>query len=130
MRHTHTHTHTHTFTNKTHTPLAPLNVQVLGALNNATRVFLNDVSRKINEITSSADGISFADIAPYATGERTKRMWRESGDYNDSMWSCGQSVGLINDVPTCKVLIERMVAEAERQLSLGVKCIVPTTAKL
>jgi NAD(P)H-dependent flavin oxidoreductase YrpB (nitropropane dioxygenase family) len=33
------------------------------------------------------------------------------------MWSCGQSVGLIHDIPTCKVLLERMVAEAEDQLS-------------
>ena len=28
-------------------------------------------------------------------------------------WSCGMVAGLIHDVPTCKDLIERIVAEAE-----------------
>ena len=28
-------------------------------------------------------------------------------------WSCGMVAGLIHDIPTCKELIERVVAEAE-----------------
>lgn len=49
-----------------------------------------------------------------------------SGDWNDSMWSCGQSVGLINDVPTCSELVQRMVKEAEEHLAKGVACVVPS----
>lgn len=91
---------------------------VLGSLSNATRVFKNDVSLKIRELEEESDG-DFSIIAPYAAGTRTKKMWMETGDYNDSMWSCGQSVGLISDIPTCKDLCERMVAEAEKQLVAG-----------
>jgi nitronate monooxygenase len=28
-------------------------------------------------------------------------------------WSCGMFAGLIHDIPTCKELIDRIVAEAE-----------------
>jgi len=58
-----------------------------------------------------------------ANGKRTKKMWQESGDWDDAMWSCGQSVGLINSVPTCKDLIEGMVAEASQQLNQAGSCI-------
>ena len=29
-------------------------------------------------------------------------------------WSCGMVAGLIHDIPTCKELIDRIMAEAER----------------
>ena len=32
--------------------------------------------------------------------------------------------GLIDDVPTCKVLVERIVAEAETQLAMGSSRVV------
>merc|ERR1719230_607089 len=85
---------------------------VLGRLSNATRVFKNDVSVKMNEIQEEMGGnVDFSKLAPLATGQRTKKMWQETGDWNDSMWSCSQSIGLISDIPTCKTLIERLVAE-------------------
>eukprot|EP00927_Polykrikos_kofoidii_P071392 TRINITY_DN67658_c0_g1_i1.p1 TRINITY_DN67658_c0_g1~~TRINITY_DN67658_c0_g1_i1.p1 ORF type:complete len:363 (-),score=59.32 TRINITY_DN67658_c0_g1_i1:102-1043(-) len=93
---------------------------VLGQLNNATRVFKNDVSVEINRLEREmGDGIDFSKIAPLAAGTRTKTMWQETGDWNDSMWSCSQSVGLISDVPTCQVLVARIVAEAESQLQVA-----------
>lgn len=95
-------------------------IVVLGKLNNSTRVFKNDVAMKINEITGSmGEQLDFKPIAPYATGVRTKAMWQEHGDWNDSMWSCGQSVGLIDDIPTCKDLVHRIVKECEGQLVRG-----------
>ena len=50
-------------------------------------------------------------------------MWQETGDWNDAMWSCGQSVGLINDIPTCKDLVKRIVDEAEVQLKKGASMV-------
>merc|ERR1712032_247860 len=98
---------------------------VMRSLNNATRVFKNDVTMKMNDIEEELQGnIDFSKIAPLADGKRTKAMWQESGDWNDSMWSCSQSVGLIEDIPTCKALLERIVAEAEGRLSEGAARIV------
>ena len=36
------------------------------------------------------------------------------GDMDAGAWSCGMVVGLINDVPTVKELIDRTMAETER----------------
>ena len=35
------------------------------------------------------------------------------GDMEAGAWSCGMVVGLINDVPTVKELIDRIMADAE-----------------
>ena len=36
------------------------------------------------------------------------------GDMDAGAWSCGMTVGLIHDVPSCKDLIDRIMADAER----------------
>jgi len=100
---------------------------VLGSLSNATRVFKNSISLKIREIEAEGD-VDFSKVAPLAAGARTKRMWQETGDPDESMWSCGQSVGLINDIPTCAELCRRIVEEAEAQLAVGMSRIA--TSKL
>lgn len=91
---------------------------VLGSLNNATRVFKNDVTSQILELEKSG-AVDFSQIAPLAAGVRTKKAYKETGDWNDCMWSCGQSVGLIEDIPTCKDLVARIVDLAEKQLLVG-----------
>ena len=96
---------------------------VLGKLSNATRVFKNTVSTKMREIEDAGE-VDFSQLAPYASGVRTKKMWRETGDWDDSMWSCGQSLGLINDIPTCAVLLARMIKEAEERLQSSAATIV------
>jgi nitronate monooxygenase len=101
---------------------------VLGTLSNATRVFKNDITMKIRDIEGEGT-VDFSTIAPLASGQRTKKMWQESGDFNDAMWSCGQSAGLIRDIPTCKELVLRMVNEAEQQLKVANGCVIPA-AKL
>jgi nitronate monooxygenase len=35
------------------------------------------------------------------------------GDMNAGGWSCGMVAGLIHDIPTCKELIDRIMAGAE-----------------
>ena len=35
---------------------------------------------------------------------------------NDGVWTAGQVIGLINDIPTCEELISRMVTEAKETL--------------
>jgi NAD(P)H-dependent flavin oxidoreductase YrpB (nitropropane dioxygenase family) len=35
------------------------------------------------------------------------------GDVDIGAWSCGLVAGLINDIPTCKELIDRIMTEAD-----------------
>ena len=36
-----------------------------------------------------------------------------NGELDAGAWSCGMVAGLINDIPTCKELIDRIMAEAD-----------------
>merc|ERR1712195_428683 len=45
-------------------------------------------------------------------GELYRKSFQESGDINSSVWSCGQSIGLIDEVLSCKDLIQNIVNEA------------------
>jgi NAD(P)H-dependent flavin oxidoreductase YrpB (nitropropane dioxygenase family) len=47
------------------------------------------------------------------SGENYRQSFQETGDPETSVWSAGQVMGLIDDIPTCAVLIARMVADAE-----------------
>jgi nitronate monooxygenase len=62
-----------------------------------------------------AKGCSFEDLIPLISGKRVKEAW-ESGNVDIAPMMMGQSVGLINDIPTCKELIERMVADARADI--------------
>ena len=100
---------------------------VMKGLRNSTRVFKNSVTMKMNEIEAEGlakGNLDFGAMAPYANGQRTKNMWQQSGDTEDSMWSAGQSLGLIHDIPTCKVLVDRIVKEAIEQLTIGQSYVV------
>ena len=53
----------------------------------------------------------FEELIPLLSGQKVKEAW-ETGDVNYAPLMVGQSIGLINDIPTCKELLERMAAEA------------------
>jgi NAD(P)H-dependent flavin oxidoreductase YrpB (nitropropane dioxygenase family) len=54
----------------------------------------------------------FEDIKHLVSGARGKKVF-EGGDLDAGVWTAGQVVGLIDDIPTCEVLCSRMVSEAE-----------------
>ena len=39
------------------------------------------------------------------------------GQVDSGAWSCGMVAGLINDIPTCKELIDRIMADAEQLIN-------------
>jgi len=39
------------------------------------------------------------------------------GDLDAGVWSCGMVAGLINDVPTCQQLIDRIMSEADARIA-------------
>ena len=50
-------------------------------------------------------------------GENYRKSFQETGDKESSVWSCGQSMALIDDVPTCKQLVETIVSDAEQVMT-------------
>ena len=56
--------------------------------------------------------IKFEDIIPEVAGVYPKIMLE--GQMDAGAWSCGMVAGLIHDIPTCKELIDTIMAEAEQ----------------
>jgi len=54
----------------------------------------------------------FEELIPLLSGQKVREAW-ETGDINYAPLMVGQSIGLINDIPTCQELMERMAAEAK-----------------
>lgn len=78
---------------------------------NTGRVAKNSVSDKVVEI-SRQPGAVFEDVRPLVGGA-LGRQALETGDLDAGLIWAGQVQGLIRDIPTCKDLIERIVADAE-----------------
>ena len=43
------------------------------------------------------------------------------GTMDAGAWSCGMVAGLINDIPTCQELIDRIMAEADQIINQRLK---------
>jgi len=82
-------------------------------LGNTCRVFKNTISDEVTAIEAQPGDTEFSDIQPLVAGVRGRERCIEGGDVDDGVWTVGMVMGLIDDVPTCEVLLERMVSEAK-----------------
>ena len=81
-------------------------------LRNTERVLNNAaVERVLEKEASLGKNITFEDIIEDVAGVYPRIMME--GDIDSGAWSCGMVAGLIHDIPTCKELIDRIMAEAE-----------------
>ena len=85
---------------------------IFRTLRNTARVFKNSVAEKVLEIESRPGPTDFEDIRPLVAGTKGRELF-DDGDLEHGIWSAGMVVGLIDDIPSCRELIERIVAEAE-----------------
>jgi NAD(P)H-dependent flavin oxidoreductase YrpB (nitropropane dioxygenase family) len=79
-------------------------------LRNTARVARNEISTKVVALLD--EGAKFEDVRELVAGVRGREVY-ESGDLNAGVWSVGMVQGLIQDVPSARELVERMVAGAE-----------------
>jgi nitronate monooxygenase len=77
---------------------------------NTARVAKNAITAEV--IAAEAEGKPFEAVAHLVKGARGKEGL-EMGDPNHGIWTAGMIQGLIRDIPTCQVLIDRIMAEAE-----------------
>ncbi|KAI7880156.1 inosine monophosphate dehydrogenase [Lichtheimia hyalospora FSU 10163] len=81
---------------------------------NTARVFKNDVALQVNQIEKNKD-VKFEDIKELVSGIRGRQSYI-TGDKDYGVWSAGQVIGLINDIPTCEELVTRIATDAERMI--------------
>ena len=86
---------------------------IMRSLRNTERVLDNPaVERLLEKEKTLGANLKFSDIISEVAGVYPKVM--QDGDVGAGAWSCGMVVGLIDDIPTCKELIDRIMADAER----------------
>ncbi|MEM1106389.1 MAG: nitronate monooxygenase family protein [Pseudomonadota bacterium] len=84
---------------------------IMRPIRNTERVIVNDaVERILEKERTMGDSLTIDDLIPEVAGVYPKVMI--DGDMEAGAWSCGLVAGLIDDIPTCKELIDRIVAEA------------------
>ena len=82
-------------------------------LRNTARVFRNSIAEQVLAIEAQPGETSFDAIRPLVQGARGKELLAD-GELDNGIWSAGMVVGLIDDIPSCAELIERIIAEAEQ----------------
>ena len=86
---------------------------IMRPLRNTERVLNNAATEKILEIErQKGSDIGIDDIRHLVAGTEGRKVLHE-GKMDAGVWSCGMVTGLIHDIPSCKELIDRIMAEAE-----------------
>ncbi|MCT4557295.1 MAG: nitronate monooxygenase family protein [Pelagimonas sp.] len=86
---------------------------VMRPLRNTERVLTNAAVERVleTERVKGAD-LQFEDIIDEVAGVYPRVM--QEGEMDAGAWSCGMVAGLINDIPTCQDLVDRIMNEAEQ----------------
>lgn len=91
---------------------------IFRTLHNTGRVLKNAISEEVIAAERRPGGCEFADIHHLVAGARG-RAALEAGDIDGGLVWAGQVVGLIDDIPTCQELIQRIVTECQERLRRG-----------
>ncbi|KAL3487721.1 hypothetical protein BJX62DRAFT_188674 [Aspergillus germanicus] len=78
---------------------------------NTSRLFANEVTKQALKVEKESKTGEFAEIAPFVSGKRGREVFL-NGDINFGVWTAGQVIGLIHDIPTCGELLARIEKEA------------------
>ena len=85
---------------------------VMRPLRNTERVLNNKAAASLLEKERTLGSeLKFEDIIDEVAGVYPKIML--DGDMEAGVWSCGMVAGLINDIPSCKELIDNIMSEAD-----------------
>lgn len=86
---------------------------IMRPLRNTERVLNNNAVQEVLEIErEKGSDVDIEDIRHLVAGAGGRKVLQE-GVMDAGVFSCGMVTGLIHDVPTCKELIDRIMAEAD-----------------
>lgn len=85
---------------------------IMRSLRNTERVLHNQAADKVLDIENRGN-TQIQDLIPYVSGLVGQEML-EDGDVGKATMAAGQCIGLIRDIPTCRELLDRIMAEAEQ----------------
>jgi len=80
------------------------------AINNTERVVKTDFAQKVLEMEDK--GAPLEEILPLISGDKVREAY-SSGDISDALFTVGQVVGLVHDIPSVKEIIDGIISEAK-----------------
>ncbi|KAF4264044.1 hypothetical protein KXW98_007899 [Aspergillus fumigatus] len=95
---------------------------------NTSRLFKNKVSEEALKIERESKTGEFAEIAPFVSGKRGREVFL-NGDIDYGVWTAGQVIGLIHDIPTCADLLQRIEREAVQAIDRSRSLYTATTGQ-
>jgi nitronate monooxygenase len=81
-------------------------------LRNTARIFKNRVATTVAEMEARPGGATIEELKPLVAGYEGRKLM-DGGDMEAGIWSAGQVIGLIDDIPSVAELVSRIVAGAE-----------------
>lgn len=87
---------------------------IFRTLNNTARVVKNSIAEEV--VRRLNDGSDFMGVRELVAGARGRTVY-ETGDTEAGIWWAGLAQVLIDDVPSCDELIERIVSDAEKLIT-------------
>ncbi|KAE8209601.1 hypothetical protein CF319_g6965 [Tilletia indica] len=91
-------------------------VHIFRTLRNTARVYKNKVAMEVVALERRPGGAEFKVLQPLVSGQRGKEVYIK-GDPEAGIWTAGITLGLINDIPTCKELLQTMERDAEAHIA-------------
>jgi len=79
------------------------------AINNTERVVKTEFAQKILEMEEK--GTPLEEILPLISGDNVRNAYN-TGDISDALFTVGQVVGLVHDIPSVKEIIDGIISEA------------------
>jgi nitronate monooxygenase len=86
---------------------------IFRSFRNTARVFRNGVATQVVEKERQPGGVTFEEIRPLVAGARGRQAL-ETGAHDRGLLWAGLCLGLIDDIPSCAELIDRMVLECSK----------------
>jgi NADH:quinone reductase (non-electrogenic) len=93
-------------------------ILIFRTLGNTGRVFKNAISEEVVRMERRPGGTKFEEIRELVAGARG-RSALESGEVNSGLVWASMAAGLINDIPTCGELLERIMRECREHLGIA-----------
>lgn len=84
-------------------------LMIMRSINNPERTVSTDFARSILQIEER--GTTLEELAPLVSGLRQKE-YLDKGEIENALLPCGQVIGLIDDIPSAREIIESIVSEA------------------
>lgn len=96
---------------------------IFRSLQNTERVYHNEAARKVLAAERAKPG-DFSVLAPFVKGSLYKESFQVTGDTQSSVWSAGIVMGLIEDIPSCQELVDRMIKEAKDVINVRLRSML------